>query len=352
MRAAVLREYGEGPSIETVERPAVGAEDALVAVEACGICRSDWHAWQGHGDWADDQVEPGQVLGHEPAGRVVEVGEAVEELAAGDRVAVPFCLGDGTCRYCRAGHGNVCENGLALGFEREAGGAFAEYVRLPWADYNAVRLPDTVAYREAAALGCRFMTAFHGVAHRADPDPGSWAVVVGCGGVGLSAVDVATAVGARVVAVDVEPEKLRRATDLGAEATVDATEESVPEAVRALTDGGASVSVDAVGRAETCRDAVDSLRPTGTHLQLGLTTDAERGEIPLPTDRMTMNAMTVVGSRGMPPSRADELVGLVESGAVSPGSLVGREVALENVPGRLAAMTDYDTDAVEVVTEF
>ena len=336
MRAAVLREYGEGPSIEQVDRPAVGPRDALVAVEACGVCRSDWHAWQGHGDWADDRVEPGQVLGHEPAGRIVEVGEDVTELQAGDRVAVPFCLGDGTCRYCRSGHGNVCPDGLALGFERAAGGALAEYVRLPWAEFNAIRLPSSVEFREAAALGCRFMTAFHGLAHRVDPDPGAWAVVVGCGGVGLSAVQVADALGVRVIAADVESRKLERASGLGATETVDAGDEDVPEAVASVTGDGA---------------AVDALRPTGTHLQLGLTTDAECGEVPLPTDRMTMAAQSFVGSRGMPPSRADELVGLVESGAVDPGALVGRELSLSDVPDRLAAMTDYDTEGVEVVTD-
>ncbi len=351
MRAVVLEEYGEPPAVESVDRPALGPEDALVAVEACGVCRSDWHAWQGHGDWADDQVERGQVLGHEPAGRVVAVGAEVETLQEGDRVAVPFCLGDGRCRHCRAGQGNVCPNGLALGFEREAGGAFAEYVRLPWADFNAIHLPDGVAFREAAALGCRFMTAFHGVAHRADPDPGAWVVVVGCGGVGLSAVQVADAVGCRVIAADLDAEKLDRAREVGAEATVDAGERDVPEAVGAITDGGAAVSVDAVGRAETCRAALDSLRPAGTHLQLGLTTDAERGEIALPVDRLTMESITVVGSRGMPPSRADDLVSLVESGAVDPGALVGREVSLEAVPDRLAAMTDYRTEGIEVVTE-
>jgi alcohol dehydrogenase len=352
MRAAVLREYGEGPSIEQVDRPAIGPRDALVAVEACGICRSDWHAWQGHGDWADDRVAPGQVLGHEPAGRIVEVGEHITELQAGDRVAVPFCLGDGTCRYCRSGHGNVCPDGLALGFEREAGGALAEYVRLPWAEFNAIRLPSSVEFREAAALGCRFMTAFHGLAHRVDPDPGAWVVVVGCSGVGLSAVQVADALGLRVIAADVEERKLERASALGATETVDAGDEDVPEAVASVTGDGAAVSVDAVGRAETCRAAVDALRPTGTHLQLGLTTDAERGAIPLPTDRLTMAAQSFVGSRGMPPSRADELVGLVESGAVDPGALVGRAVPLSQVPDRLAAMTDYDTEGVEVVTEF
>jgi alcohol dehydrogenase len=347
----VLREYGEPLAVEDVDPPEPGPEDAVVAVEACGICRSDWHAWRGHGEWADDRVPRGQVLGHEPVGRVVETGDGVD-LAVGERVAVPFCLGDGTCRYCTNGHGNVCPDGLALGFEPDAQGAFAERVRVPWAEFNAIPLPDGLDPVGTAALGCRFMTAFHGLAHRVDPSPGDWVAVYGCGGVGLSAVTVADALGARVCAVDLDDDALAFAERLGADATVDAGVEDPPAAVREVTGGGAHVSVDALGIAETCRDAVDSLRPTGQHLQLGLTTDAERGEVPLPVDRMTMTDVTFHGSRGMPPSRGDELLGLIDAGDVDPSALVSREVSLEDVPERLAAMDDYGTRGVEVVTEF
>jgi alcohol dehydrogenase len=352
MRAAVLREYGEPLALEDVDPPAPGPEDAVVELEACGICRSDWHAWRGHGEWADDRVPLGQVLGHEPVGRVVETGDRVD-LPVGERVAVPFCLGEGECRYCSAGHGNVCPDGLALGFEPDAQGAFAERVRVPWADFNAIPLPEDLDPAGVAALGCRFMTAYQGLAHRVDLAPGEWVAVYGCGGVGLSAVIVADAVGARVCAVDVDEDTLDFAEWVGADATInaDATAD-VPRTVRGVTDGGAGVSVDALGIEETCRNAVDSLRPTGQHLQLGLTTDAERGEIALPTDRMTMTDVTFHGSRGMPPSRGEELVELIESGDVDPSVLVSREVSLEELPERLAAMDDYDTRGVEVVTEF
>ena len=353
MRAAVLQEYGEPLAIEDVAPPTPGPDDAVVEVEACGVCRSDWHAWQGHGEWADDQVLVGQVLGHEPAGRVVEVGENVTRLTVGDRVAVPFCLGDGTCRYCLNGHGNVCPDGLALGFEPDAGGAFAELVRLPAADYNAIPLPEGVDPTAVAALGCRFMTAYHGLVHRAGLSAGEWVAVHGCGGVGLSAVQVADAMGARVLAVDLDDRKLDVAHDLGADVSLNADRTTdLPEVVRSTTDGGVHVSVDALGIAETCTNSVASLRRRGRHLQLGLTTDAERGRVSLPTDAMTMREVTFLGSRGMPPTRYDDLLGLVESGAVDPGALVTREVGLEDVPERLAAMTDYGTVGVEVVTEF
>jgi alcohol dehydrogenase len=358
MRAAVLTEYGEPLSIESVERPEPDLDGIVVEVDACGICRSDWHAWQGHGEWADDQAPLGQVLGHEPAGEVVEVGSRVERITEGDRVTVPFNLGDGTCRECLNGHGNVCPEGLALGFEPDAPGAFAEYVHVPAAEYNAVPLPDGVSAVETAALGCRYVTAFHALRHRAGLEAGEWLVVIGCGGVGLSAIQIADAFGANVVAVDISDEKLERATEVGATATVNPTElgngaeEGVPAAVRAATGGGAHVSMDALGREETCWQATESLRRRGRHVQVGLTGSDERGSISLPTDEMCHREIDFHGVRGMPPTRYEEILPLVERGRLDPGRLVTREVALEDVADRLAAMTDYETVGIEVVTDF
>ncbi|WP_137286334.1 zinc-dependent alcohol dehydrogenase family protein [Halorussus salinisoli] len=354
MKAAVLREYAEPLEIQHVPDPEPDSHGVVVETEACGICRSDWHAWQGHGEWADDRVPKGQILGHEPAGRVVAVGSGVERVREGDRIAVPFNLGRGDCEFCRNGHGNVCADGLALGFETDAPGAFAEQVHVPYADYNAVELPPNVSPVEMAGLGCRFATAYHGLAHRADLTPGDWVAVHGCGGVGLSAVHVADALGANVVAVDLADEKLSKACELGADETVNAGEvEDVPERIRGLTSGGgAHVSVDALGVAETCRNSVACLRERGQHLQLGLTTDEERGEVALPTDAMTMREITFLGSRGMPPTRYGELLRMMDRGTVSPAALVTNEVALGDVPDRLAAMSDYGTVGIEVVTEF
>jgi alcohol dehydrogenase len=353
MRALVLEDYGDPLSMETVEAPEPAPDGAVVEVESCGICRSDWHAWQGHGEWADDQVPIGQILGHEPAGRIVAVGEQVTEFDPGDRVVVPFNLGDGTCHHCRNGHGNVCEDGYALGFEESVPGAFAEQFHVPHADFNAVSLPESVSSRDAAALGCRYVTAFHALAHRADVGAGDWVAVHGCGGLGLAAVQIASGLGANVIAVDIREEPLDLAVEQGADETVNGSEVAdVPGAIHDSTSGGAHVSVDALGREETCRNSIDSLRARGTHVQVGLTTEAEKGEVPLPIDEITRWDVTVVGSRGMPPSRYDELLRMIGSGRLDPGALVTNEVALEDVSDRLAAMTAYETTGVEIVTEF
>ncbi|GAA0552697.1 alcohol dehydrogenase catalytic domain-containing protein [Halorubrum ejinorense] len=354
MRAAILRDHGEPLAIRELPDPEPAPDGAVVRVDACGVCRSDWHAWAGHGEWANDRVPRGQVLGHEPAGEVVAVGREVDRFAPGDRVVVPFSLGDGTCPHCRRGAGNVCEDGRALGFEPAAQGAFAERVGVPAADYNLVERPPWLDATAAAALGCRYMTAYHALAERATVTGGDAVAVHGCGGVGLSAVQIADALGTRVVAVDVDDDALALAAEFGAAATVNPTDlggATVPERVRALTDGGADASLDALGIAETCRNSVRSLRPKGTHVQVGLTTDAERGEVSLPTDWMTRWEISFLGSRGMPPTSYGDLFALIEATDVDPGALVTRELSLSDVSDRLAAMNEYAVRGVEVVTD-
>lgn len=352
MRAAVLREYGEPLEITTVEDPTPGPREAVVEIEVCGLCRSDWHAWQGHGEWADDQVPIGQILGHEPVGRIRDIGTSVDRFAPGDRVVVPFNLGDGRCANCRSGHGNVCTDGHALGFEPEVPGAFAELVAVPAADYNLVRLPEYIDPRGAAALGCRYMTAYHALVAQADLTAGEWVTIYGCGGVGQSAIQLADAIGAHVLAVDPDGDARSRAATLGAVETVDPTAEDPVAAVRSWSDGGADVSMDALGIAETCRNSVESVCERGVHVQVGLSTEAEAGEIALPTDWMTRWEVTFVGSRGMPPTRYGDLFDLIEATDVDPSALVTREIDLSEVSDRLAAMSDYRTAGVEIITTF
>ncbi|EMA39771.1 zinc-binding dehydrogenase [Halococcus hamelinensis] len=351
MRAAVLTEYGEPLDVREIEEPDPASHGVVVDVDACGVCRSDWHAWHGHGEWADDRVPLGQVLGHEPAGEIVAVGDEVTARALGERVAVPFSLGCGSCPTCRNGHGNVCADDRALGFEASTPGAFAERVHVPNAEYNVTPLPDGVSPVAMAALGCRYVTAYNALARRADLEAGEWLAVVGCGGVGLSAVQLGAAMGARVLAVDLDGAALDLAADLGARATVDATDDPA-RAIRDLTDGGAHVALDALGSAETFRTTIECLRRRGRHVQVGLTGDDERGEAALPVDELVRNEIDLLGARGLSPTRYGDLFDLLAGGAIDPGELVTREVSLEDVSDRLAAMDDYGVTGVEVVTEF
>ncbi|APW98283.1 alcohol dehydrogenase [Halobiforma lacisalsi AJ5] len=353
MRAAVLEDHGEPLAIREVDYPEPGPDQVVVETEACGVCRSDWHAWRGDWSWIGAAVQEGQILGHEPAGVVAEVGENVETLRAGDRVTVPFHLGDGTCPHCREGRANNCDAVVPLGLTGSAPGAFAEAFPVRRADFNCVKLPDDVGFAEMAGLGCRFMTAYHGLADRADLRPGDWVAVHGCGGVGLSAIHVADALGAHPIAVDVREEKLERARDLGAVETVDASAVENPASeVTAIADGGADVAIDALGIAETCRNSIASLGTRGRHVQIGLTTGEEEGEIELPVDVMTMQEIDFRGSFGMPLTRYEELFDLIEQGTLEPDAIVGDRLSLEDVPETLAAMDDYGTVGIPVVTDF
>ncbi|MFB6310130.1 MAG: zinc-dependent alcohol dehydrogenase family protein [Salinirussus sp.] len=354
MKAAVLTEFGEPLEIRDVERPKPEPDEIVVETRACGICRSDWHAWQGDWEWMGISPDPGQILGHEPAGVVSAVGDAVENFDVGDRVTVPFHLGDGTCAYCRNGQSNVCETAIPLGFVESAQGAYAEAFVVREADFNARRLPDGVDFVEMAALGCRFMTAYHALADRAGLRPGDTVAIHGCGGVGLSAVHIADALGAAPIAIDIREETLDRASELGATETIDAgAVESVAGAVRDATDGeGADVSIDALGVQETCENSVKSLGKAGTHVQVGLTEGDTGGTLEVPVDLVTLNELDFHGSYGMPLVRYDELLELIARGTLEPSRIVGETVTLEDAPDVLASMSDFGTIGIPVITEF
>ncbi|WP_222918721.1 zinc-dependent alcohol dehydrogenase family protein [Natrinema sp. SYSU A 869] len=353
MRAAVLEEHGEPLSVTDVDYPEPKPDQVIVETEACGICRSDWHAWQGDWSWIGAGVPEGQILGHEPAGIVSAVGDDVETLEEGDRVAVPFHLGDGSCSHCREGRANNCESVIPLGLSEFAPGAFAEAFPVREADFNCVKLPDEVDFAEMAGLGCRFMTAYHALADRANLRPGDWVAVHGCGGVGLSAIHITQALGAHPIAIDVLDSKLERAEELGAVETINSTEvDSAPAAVQEITGDGADVSIDALGIAETCQNSVNSLGTQGSHVQVGLTTGEEAGQIELPVDVMTMQEIDFHGSFGMPLVRYEELFNLIAQGTLEPSKIIGETLSLEEAPETLASMDDYETVGIPVITEF
>ena len=251
------------PEVREVTTPEAPAGGVVVKVEATGMCRSDWHAWAGH----DDIAFP-HVPGHELAGVITAVGDGVQRWKTGDRVTVPFVCGCGKCEWCLGGEAQVCPEQQQPGFTHW--GSFAEFVALHAADSNLVAIPDSVEFTTAASLGCRFATAYRALAARAKVKSGEWVTVVGAGGVGLSAVMIAKALGARVVAVDRNPQALAVAARLGAEHTVLADGSDIPEAVNRLTGGGSHVAIDAVGSEQTCADAILSLRRRGRHVQIGL----------------------------------------------------------------------------------
>ena len=261
MRAVVIDEFGVRPQVRDVDRPVCAPDGALIRVEASGVCRSDWHGWQGH----DADISLPHVPGHEFAGVVAEVGADVREVTVGARVTVPFVCGCGTCEQCRAGDAQVCPNQTQPGFTHA--GSFAEFVAVRHADFNVVPLPDEIDSVTAAGLGCRFATAYRAVVLQGRVAPGDWVAVHGCGGVGLAAVMIAAAHGAQVIAVDVSAAALDLARAVGA---AHAVSPPSAEAIQELTDGGVHIGIDALGRASTFADSLAGLRRRGRHVQVGL----------------------------------------------------------------------------------
>ncbi|MBB2946968.1 alcohol dehydrogenase [Actinoplanes lutulentus] len=328
MRALVVDDVRARPQVRVVAEPVAPAGGVVVRVVATGLCRSDWHGWAGH----DDDIVFPHVPGHELAGVVAEVGAGVRHWKAGDRVTVPFVCGCGRCAWCLAGDAQVCPDQQQPGFTHW--GSFAEYVALHAADTNLIAIPETVGFAAAAGLGCRFATAYRGLVGRARLAGGEWVTVVGAGGVGLSAVMIARALGGRVIAVDRNPEALAVAAELGAEHTLLAGSADVPAAVAALTGGGSHVAMDAVGSESTCADAILSLRRRGRHVQVGLLPPIG-GHPRVPMARVIGWEIDVLGSHGMAAADYPGMLALIEQGLLRPERLIERTVGLEEAAALL-----------------
>ncbi len=353
MRAARMTAFRRPMHVGEVPVTAPRADGAVVRVEACGVCRSDWHFWNQDLGWIGFNLSLPAVLGHEVGGVVEEVGRDVRTVKVGDRVTIPFHEADGTCAECRAGYQNLCDHMIAPPVHRMGG--WAQYITVTAADLNCIRLPDGVDSLSAAALGCRYMTAYRAVVDRGRVQPGQWLAVHGCGGIGLSAVQIASAADAMVVAVDVDDGKLAKARDEGAAATVNArglTPEQVGQAVKDATGGGTHVSLEALGRAFTFHQSIQSLRKRGRHVQVGITSKEERGQVAVPVDMLVMMEWEVVGSLGNPHPKYAELLALVARQKLRPARLVTREIALANVTDTLERMTRFETVGFEVITRF
>ncbi|MBC8160695.1 MAG: zinc-dependent alcohol dehydrogenase family protein [Roseiflexaceae bacterium] len=346
MRAAYYEAFGAPLHVRVVHDPAPPDNGVVIAVKASGLCRSDWHGWVGH----DPAIVLPHVPGHEFAGVIAAVGPGVTRWQVGARVTVPFVCGCGTCPQCAAGNQQVCDRQSQPGFTHW--GSFAEYVAIDRADSNLVRLPDALDFVTAASLGCRFATAFRAIVDQGRVSAGQWVAVHGCGGVGLSAIMIAAALGASVVGIDITDERLALARAIGATATVNAaTTPNVAAAVRSMTNGGAHVSLDALGSPATCSNSIASLRKRGTHVQVGLLL-ADQSRPAIPMDQVIANELTIVGSHGMQAHRYAAMMALIESGAVRPERLIGATIGLDELPAALANLPSFNGAGVTVVTRF
>ena len=337
MRAVVIDEFGVPATLREVPEPACPDDGVVLRVTATGVCRSDWHGWQGH----DDDISLPHVPGHELAGVIQQVGARVHSWVVGDAVTVPFVCACGTCAACLAGEQQVCERQRQPGFTDD--GSFADLVAIRHADVNLVRLPEGMSPVTAAGLGCRFATAYRAVTVHGRVAPGDWVAVHGCGGVGLSAVMVAVAAGARVVAVDVSAAAREAALAMGASVVLDGTGD-VGAQVHQVTGGGAAVSLDALGGRATAAASILSLRRRGRHVQVGLLLGADAAP-PLPMGRVIGWELEIYGSHGMAAHEYPAMLARIAAGELDPSRLVGRTIGLDEAPAALAALGTGGTGA-------
>ena len=346
MRAAVYEEFRGPVSVRNVPDPEPSAGGAVLKVCATGVCRSDWHGWMGH----DADISLPHVPGHELAGIVEAVGANVRDWRPGDRVTVPFVCACGDCEQCHSGNHQVCDRQTQPGFHNW--GSYAGYVAIDYADTNLVALPEEIDFDTAASLGCRFATSFRAITAQGKLEPEQWLVVHGCGGVGLSAVMIACALGARVVAVDIDHAALELARSLGAETTINSRDSaSVVEAIVELTSGGAHVSVDALGSAETCYNSIANLRKRGRHVQVGLLAGNDFHPA-LPMELVIAKELEIVGSHGLQAFEYARMLAMISAGTLNPSQLIRQRVDLEQAAAALGRPEQLHVAGVTVIDRF
>lgn len=346
MKAILLESFKHPPRVTQVPDPETPDQGILLEVKASGLCRSDWHAWMGH----DLDIELPHVPGHEFAGIIREVGKGVKNWKVGDRVTVPFVCACGTCPTCQSGNQQICDDQFQPGFTHW--GSFAQYVAVHRAEVNLVKLPDSVSFEAAASLGCRFATSFRGIVAQGKVSGGQWVAIHGCGGVGLSAILIAAALGATVIAVDISNDKLALAKAAGASFLVNAKNtEDIAGAIRDLSGGGVHVSVDALGSKRTCYTSIASLRKRGKHIQIGLLAGPET-DPPIPMHLVIAKELEILGSHGMQGHAYPEMLQLILDHKLAPEQLIGRRITLEAAAEALVRMDTFEEKGMLIIDQF
>ena len=346
MKALVYEAFQGELKIKTVPDPIPKNHGVVLRTLATGICRSDWHGWMGH----DSDITLPHVPGHELAGTIEALGKDVKGFKLGDRVTAPFVCGCGSCEQCHSGNHQVCDHQSQPGFTHW--GSFAEFVRIDHADTNLVKLPYEIDDVTAASLGCRFITSFRAVVAQGKISQGEYIAVHGCGGVGLSAIMIARAMGASVIAIDINDESLALASKFGAETIINASKSfHVVNEIRAHSQGGVHISLDALGSAKTCENSIGSLRKRGKHIQVGLMTGNHQYP-KIPMDKVLANELEIIGSHGMQAHKYPEMLELIQNGKLEPQQLVARVIPLGQAANTLSKMDLFQHSGITVINSF
>ena len=345
MKALLVESFKDIPKITQVPDPIAPEDGVVLKVKATGLCRSDWHGWMGH----DSDIKLPHVPGHEFAGEIVEVGKEVKNWKIGERVTVPFVCACGICPTCQSGNQQICDNQFQPGFTHW--GSFAEYVAVFRADTNLVAIPDSVSFEAAASLGCRFATSFRAIVAQGQVKGGEWVAIHGCGGVGLSAIMIASALGAKVIAVDISEAKLNLAQAAGASILLNGILGDIPSKIQELTKCGVHVSVDALGSRITCATSISSLRKRGKHIQVGLMAGTEENP-PIPMHLVIAKELEILGSHGMQAYAYEDLMRMIIAGKLDPEKLIGKTISLEDAVDELPRMDEFRDSGMSMINRF
>jgi len=321
MKAAIFLGSGKPLEVKEVPTPEPGPGQLLVRVSACGVCHTDLH-YLDHG--VPTFKDPPMILGHEPSGIIAGLGNGVINFKEGDKVLLPAVLTCGYCYNCRIGKENICDNMVMFG--NHIDGAYAEYVLAPAKD--TLHLPDDVPLEESSVIADAISTPFHAVVNRGEVKAGDKVVVFGCGGVGINTVQIAAAVGASVIAVDIVPEKLELAKKFGAWETINAAEEErIDKTVKKMTGGGADVTFEVIGNPSTIQAAFSCIRKGGRTVVVGYT----HKSVELPASKIMFFEQEVVGSLGCRPVDYPKIIELARTGKIKVKELITGRFPLEKI---------------------
>lgn len=320
MKAAIFREPHAPLSVEERPVPTIESNQVLVKVTACGVCHTDLH-YIDHG--VPTFMKPPIILGHECAGTITQAGAEAGPWKEGDRVLLPAVVSCGYCALCRQGRENICQNMMMFGNHMD--GAFAEYVAAPAKDI--FRMPSTVPLAEGCIIADALSTPYHAIKNRARVQPGDKVVVFGCGGVGINVVQMASAAGALVMAVDVKDDKLDLAVQLGAVAVSNAEKSDVKKDVKRTFGGGADVAIEAIGNPKTIEMAFECTRTGGRVCVVGYTDHA----VTLNAARLMFREMEIVGSLGCRPVDYPAIIQMVAGGRLKLDPVITHRFPLDQI---------------------
>ncbi|QGA53722.1 alcohol dehydrogenase catalytic domain-containing protein [Sulfolobus sp. E5-1-F] len=360
MKAARLVEFQKPLKVEDLDVPKVGKGDVLLKVISCGICRSDWHLWRGdpalvaYMQWSGGKLPITQ--GHEVYGEVVEVGESVSRLKKGDRVVMPASsTGDNrTCKYCMEGNSNVCEHLVIAGYGID--GCFAEYMLVPERSVvDLVKVPDGIKAEWAALTSCGFATSWNAFTVKSNLKPGETVVIIGAGGMGLSGISIANALGAKVIAVDINERSLEKAKMLGSIETYRYSGKS--EELNKIAEdimkkyGSVDVVYDTTGIPEAITPFLSLIRPQGTLLLAGLMMKGKE-VFPLPADLVVAREIRIQGVLMLPAQKFDAIFNLMKEGRINLDPVIYKTISVDEINDAYKEMSEYKNAGRIIINKF